>query len=209
MRHTPQTHQVVAAFTLVEVLVTLAITTIGLVGLNAMMLEANRAAIDASSRSQAAWMAEDLRNRIKANRSAIGFYDTGGEQACSDISIALVCADYYDGSSKVSAVACTPQELAQYDIWDTFCGRDITITNSDFVKVNPSDFISNPKLSVSVTPIIGSNQSFVTIDLSWASRTGVATDQYGNRVYVSDTDLMPNDTQITSRRDSITLDFIP
>lgn len=199
----------VNGFTLVEVLVTLAITTIGLVGLNAMLLEANRAAIDSTSRSQAAWMVEDLRNRIKANRVDISFYDTGGEQQCSSLSVAKVCADYFDGSSRVPSVTCTAQELAEYDIWDTFCGRDINVNGSDFVKVNPSDFISNPRLSVSVTPIVGSTQSFVTIDLSWASRTGVSTDQYGNKVYINDTDLLPTTTKITNRRDSIKLDFIP
>ena len=63
-RRIPLSHS--SAFTLVEVMVTLAVTTIGLVGLSAMMIEAGRTVQDSGNRSQAIWIVEDLTNRIIA-----------------------------------------------------------------------------------------------------------------------------------------------
>ena len=198
-----------AAFTLAEIAVTLAITTIGLVGLNAMMLEANRSAIDSGSRSQAVWMIEDLRNRIVANPEAALSYNTGGEQSCSSLTTTKVCADYFDGTNDTQATVCSGAELAAYDLWDTFCGRDILVSNADVVKTNASSFIADPKLSVSVTPTSTDQEFQITIALSWASRTGVATDTKGNKVYITDVNLMSPNIKIATRRDSIKMDFTP
>ena len=65
-------------FSMVEVLVTLAITIIGLVGLASLQLQASRSASDTGNRSQAVWIIEDLTNRIRANTGGLENYDTGG-----------------------------------------------------------------------------------------------------------------------------------
>lgn len=194
------------AFTMVEVLVTIAITTIGLVGLSAMMIETNRTVQDSGNRSLAVWIVEDLTNRIKANRTAIWAYDTGGAPVdCDAIPKAPFCASFYDGSFQASS-QCSSDQLAAYDLWDVVCSRSIAISGSDVVRSDASYTISNPELTVSIQAGAVSGQELVTIDLSWDSRIG-GTDQSGDRIYISDTKLTKR--TIETRRESISSDFTP
>jgi len=205
MNHLSQ-HTQISAFTLIEVLVTLAITTIGLVGLSAMLIEANRMSQDSGNRSQAVWMVEDLTNRIRANREEFMSYDTGGSPVDCAATPATNCAAYFDGSSQVAAAACSNQELAEYDLWDVACNRTTTISGSDVVRNGATSFIANPELIVTIALSDITRQEIITITLSWDSRTG-GTDKNGNRIYISDSSLVA--TEITTRRESIQSDFTP
>lgn len=192
-----------SGFSLIEVMVTMAITVIGLVGLSAMQLEANRATSDSGNRSQAVWMLEDLTNRIKANRkSAVSSYDTGGSVVSCDSPPATICASYFDGASKVNAAGCSSETLALYDLWDVACSRPISIAGSDVIRTSSADFIANPQLEVSYNGA----QEIVTITLTWDVRSS-GTDSGGNTIYVSDNDLTENDISI--RQATISSDFIP
>ncbi|MBM96899.1 MAG: hypothetical protein CMI09_13765 [Oceanospirillaceae bacterium] len=203
-RRIPLSHS--SAFTLVEVMVTLAVTTIGLVGLSAMMIEAGRTVQDSGNRSQAIWIVEDLTNRIIANREEVQLYDTGGVPVDCNAVPQTSCADFFNGVAKVTADACTSNQLAAYDLWDVACSRDIVISNSDLVRSDSSSTISAPQLIVSVQAGAIEGQDLVTIDLSWDSRIG-GTDVGGNRIYISDTKL--TDRTIMSRRENIRSDFTP
>ena len=197
----------VRAFTLIEVLVTLAITTIGLVGLSAMMVEANRTVQDSGNRSQAVWVLEDLINRIKANKDAVGSYDTAGVAVNCNSVPQINCASYFNGTQQVNAQACSNAQLAAYDLWDVACSRQINITGSDVVRSDSTQTITNPELSVSVRSVGAVTQkTMVTIELSWDSRIG-GSDSAGNRIYIADSKLTAN--TITTRRESISADFTP
>lgn len=85
-----------AGMTLIEVLVTLVIISVGLLGVAALQLSTVRNNYDAYVRSQAAVLASDMFDRMRANRAAaldddnpyeVGFGNfTGtGSQAASDI----------------------------------------------------------------------------------------------------------------------------
>ena len=53
-----------SGFSMLEVLITLGISIIGLVGLASLQLQTTRAVSDTANRSHAIWIAEDLANRI-------------------------------------------------------------------------------------------------------------------------------------------------
>lgn len=82
--------------TLVEVLVTLIIMSVGLLGVAALQLTSLRNNYDAYTRSQAAVLAADILDRMRANRSAaisgtgytvaLGTYNSNTTQAERDIS---------------------------------------------------------------------------------------------------------------------------
>jgi len=74
------TRSVSRGFTLVEALVALLVLSIGLLGVAALQLSSLRANNSASSRSQATFLAYDIADRMRANRTqasayAIGFGD--------------------------------------------------------------------------------------------------------------------------------------
>lgn len=85
-------------FTLLEVLVALVITSIGLLGLAGLMVSSLKNNQSSAMRSQAAWLAYDIVDRMRANRAvalpaggaspyviAIGASPTGTGTAVSDL----------------------------------------------------------------------------------------------------------------------------
>lgn len=197
MGHFTFTHRSIKGFTLIEVLVTLAITTIGLVGLSAMMIEADRTARDSGNKSQAIWMAEDLINRIAANEK--GAYSTLGEDVDCNVVPSFVCAAYFNGSVKVNPINCNVIQMATYDLWEVACPRDITVSGSDFVRSGSNSHVINPRVQLS-------GQNPILIQILWDSRTG-GLDADGNRIYVSDSELMAE--PIATRTESILMEFNP
>lgn len=61
-------------FSLIEVLITLVITAIGLLGLAALQARAQQAEMESYQRAQALILLEDIVNRINANRETAGCY---------------------------------------------------------------------------------------------------------------------------------------
>lgn len=60
--------------TLIEVLVTLVIISVGLLGVAALQLTTVRNNLDAYTRSQAAMLASDMLDRMRANRAQVATY---------------------------------------------------------------------------------------------------------------------------------------
>lgn len=99
---------------LIEVLITLLITTVGLLGLAALQLNALQATADSSQRSQAVWLMQDLIERIRANPRAS---DANYGQTVSCSNPPQRCAD----SSTQTSVQCTAAEMAYFDLWEAQC----------------------------------------------------------------------------------------
>lgn len=91
-------------FTMVEVLVALAVLAIGLLGIAALYLDSLRAGRTAIYRSQAVNLAADLADRIRANRGAV----LGYEVALGDEPEAVPQCD--------AGGPCTRDEMAQNDL---------------------------------------------------------------------------------------------
>lgn len=91
-------------FTMVEVLVALAVLAIGLLGIAALYLDSLRAGRTAIYRTQAVNLAADLGDRIRANRGAVVSY----EAALADDPDTVPACD--------SGGPCTRDEMAQNDL---------------------------------------------------------------------------------------------
>lgn len=187
---------------LIEVMVTIAITSIGLLGLGSLQLQANRTTADAGNRSQAVWMLEDLTNRIRANVVAVDDYDTNGVYQCPSSRPAPVCSPFHNGTTRVNAnLTCTNAQLATADLWEVACRSTTVVAGSEFTRASAADFIANPELIVAVAA-----NNAVTLTLSWDVRTS-GTDADGNAVYMVDQGR--GQSSITTRRASITTEFQP
>lgn len=91
-------------FTMVEVLVALAVLAVGLLGIAALYLDSLRAGRTAIYRTQAVNVAADLADRIRSNRDVPANYETAiGET----VSAVTACE---------TAAGCTRAEMAQNDL---------------------------------------------------------------------------------------------
>jgi len=186
------------AIGLMEVLVTILITTVGLVGLTAMQMQSIRTVSDSGNRTQAVWVVNDLINRIRANEVAVASYITPNEQRCNDVPGGLkMCAAYAKNGAPVAPAAdCTNQELAAFDIWDALCGTS-AITGEQNLTGSAS-FINTAGLEI--TDIGGGDYQ---IDISWNARTSGQTTG-GNSVY-----FLEKEETAAVQRDSYSMVFRP
>jgi type IV pilus assembly protein PilV len=188
------------AIAMVEIMITMAITVLGLLGLGALQLKASQTVQDTGNRAQAIWIAEDLTNRIRANIVALDDYDTndtrdslGTRYTCP--AAVTRCADFHDGSSRTAATTCTSQQMAEFDLWETACGNGANVASSAITRSTSTDYIANPQIIVDVK-----GDDRVEIQLSWDVRTS-GQDASGNAVYTQD--------NADVRRSTYTTEFKP
>jgi len=116
-----------AGLTLIEVLVTIVILAVGLLGMAAMQLSGIRGANSANYRTQATIFANDLAERLRANPE--GLYtdhaflnvDTTGINCAA--ALATYCSAYDDGSNQVAPANCTTAQMAAFDLNVWYCGE--------------------------------------------------------------------------------------
>jgi type IV pilus assembly protein PilV len=99
-------------FSLIEILITLVVLSVGLLGLAALHAESLRSGRSAYLRTKAVSLASDMADRMRSNRPAAlaGNYvstmgDHGSNNDCAD--------DKTGGATK----ACGPANMAKHDIW--------------------------------------------------------------------------------------------
>jgi type IV pilus assembly protein PilV len=99
-------------FTLIEVLVSMLILIVGLLGVAGMQLLSFQNNQNAYLRSQATFIAGDLLDRIRSNPAGhrAGYYDSISISSSSDVPAAQTCIS--------SAAGCSPQALAFQDIYE-------------------------------------------------------------------------------------------
>lgn len=193
MRHSRIRQQ---GYTLIEVMITVVISIIGLAGIAALQLEVNRSTEDAGGRTQASWMLEDLTNRIRANAAAAASYDTGGVAVSCNAAPVPMCSNQYDGSNvSVADATCNAAALAASDLWDVACSSNWEVSGSVFTRKSASDFIANPQLVVTFTD--GAIDDHVLISLSWDARAG-GQDANGNFIYVDSDDIKDRTLTLTT-----------
>lgn len=140
--------------TLIEVLVTLLIMSVGLMGLAGIQRKAISDGLDIAKQSQTTFLATELVDRIRANPDGAANYATtmlaagcGGAPAnCSDTNSG-------DGDR------CTAQQMAAYDLWEVFCGQPAP----DGVMANAVDPLDLTQVSV-----FSANNQY-TVEISWDS----------------------------------------
>ncbi|PPC89987.1 MAG: type IV pilus modification protein PilV [Methylobacter sp.] len=101
-------------FTLVEVLVTVVLMAVGLLGMASLQLTALRSNHEAYSRSQATQLAYDIADRMRANGAATAAYlsDTTAPEAAT-----CTTGDNPCTACTTIALTCTAAELANNDLF--------------------------------------------------------------------------------------------
>ncbi len=107
-------------FTLLEVLVALVIFSVGLLGLAGLQMSSVRSNSSAQYRTQATLVLQDLAERMHANTAAVGTNTYSGIDFTT-IDCTAPPTPYCADSGGTAAAACSPQEMASFDGWMSFC----------------------------------------------------------------------------------------
>jgi len=91
-------------FTLVEVLVTVVIMAIGLLGLAGLQVNALRNNLSAEQRAKAAQLVYDMSDRMRANVAGVTGYTSAAAEENNCVAIPVV--------------GCTPTQLAKHDVFE-------------------------------------------------------------------------------------------
>lgn len=116
-------------FTLIEVLVTLIIVAVGLLGLAGLQVTGLRNNLSSESRSQATLMANDIIERMRANPVGVAnndyaAIDTAALDCGADARPVPFCSNFNTGAANAAA-DCTPAEIATFDAWVWYCGMPV------------------------------------------------------------------------------------
>ncbi|MHA6495300.1 type IV pilus modification protein PilV [Pseudomonas borbori] len=180
---------------LIEVLITLLIFVVGLLGFAGLQLNALQSTADSSQRSQAVWISQELAERMRSNAEAGDAVYTAVATNCATLP-ARMCADYFDpiSANKVNAADCNAAQMAAFDLWEAQCaysGTAVYQANPTAAngRYNSRDFLTRP---AGATPplalqVSGTRLSITTNWLSTASRSAAgvgAGENLSNRLEV-------------------------
>jgi len=153
-------YNVTKGFTLVEVLVSIIILAIGILGTIAMQARALNDNQDAYMRSQAVLLAYDLSDRMRANARGWIVVPAAANSACD-----------------VVGANCTPLEMAQFDYWNW--QNEVTSKLSD----GAGDVVLNGNLCS------GDAANGMRIRITWQHANSDVDTRLGNACYSLDVQL--------------------
>ncbi|MFK7730796.1 MAG: type IV pilus modification protein PilV, partial [Pseudomonadales bacterium] len=111
-----------SGISLIEVLISILLFAIGVMGFSAMQTRAMQESLDHQQRSVALWAANSLVDRMLANNS-----DDALAQYANSVAGFTSCGDADSGScaeTDGAADSCTPTEMADHGVWEEFCSGD-------------------------------------------------------------------------------------
>jgi type IV pilus assembly protein PilV len=175
LKATANHHRNSSGFTLIEVLVTIVVVSIGLLGLAGLQINGLRANMSSEARSKATLLANDIVERMRANPLGVeaGAYSGITVDAASCAAPAKLCGN----TSTSTAVSCTAGEMAAFDVWVWGCGTAATgvqgggVTNqlpSGTARVDCAD-------SITTDTLLCTPGSINTITVSWNELNPSAT----------------------------------
>ena len=156
-------HYMERGSSLIEVLITLLVFAVGMLGMAALQLNALQGSADSAQRSQSTWLLQDIAERIRANPEG-----TAANYAAAPNCAALPaqrCADYYNPSTaaKVNATNCSASQMATFDRWEAQCSyAAIGAFNSIDGRFTGRDFITPPADGNTLTVASAANNLTVT-----------------------------------------------
>ncbi|MFT4907398.1 MAG: type IV pilus assembly protein PilV [Oleispira sp.] len=167
----------IKGLSLIEILVTITITSIGLMGLVSLQMQAVRATTDSGNRSQAVWIFNDIISRIHANEVASFSYVTpasyiiaAGQNSppvCAAV-IAPVCSRYHTGTGlPIPAADCTSTQQAAWDLYEVACGTP----KAQGFQGNSINYLPQAQLTISCATAGCGNGDPLNITLQWRART--------------------------------------
>jgi len=170
----PTHHNAQKGFTLVEVLVTIVIVSIGLLGLAGLQVNGLRANMSSETRSKATLLASDIVERMRANLTGVdaNAYNNIIVNAANCAVPARLCGN----TSAADAVNCTAPEMAIFDVWVWGCGT----AAADVKESGVTNLLPNGTASVTCNDDPCSPGSPHTVTVSWSELSptdGEATPQ--------------------------------
>ncbi|MGK0405199.1 MAG: type IV pilus assembly protein PilV [Oleispira sp.] len=177
---------------LLEVLVTIVITSIGLMGLVSLQLQAVRATTDSGNRSQAIWIFNDIVSRIHANEVSSDSYIINTPINCNNVP-AATCSAYHTGTTLIAAAAaCTGQQLAQWDLFEVACGAPKNDTASTIYYGNSIQHLPDAQLTIICADTSCEAGDDLIVKLQWRARmdtesiTGAARTTNSGLLFIQD-----------------------
>lgn len=159
-----------AGFSLIEVVVTMFIMSVGLLGMAALQTSSTKNGLDIAQRSQVTWMVNELVERMRSNPDALSDPLNNGYTTISNgvlnctASPARRCANNAAGAAQT----CTANQLAEFDVWDVFCGQGDT--GDPAVIANTQDSLSLTAVSITCDDATCDESSDYTVSISWDAR---------------------------------------
>lgn len=151
--------------TLIEVLISMLVLAVGILGLMGLQINGKRTTYEALQRSAAVSLAQDMVNRMRANPNVaptVTFlddnYDTGGAYTGDGVGGGQVASPPKDCAA--AAAACAPVQLAAFDLAAWEAQLDDAVTSNGLV--NPTGCID--------VDTSAADGSLVTVMVAWESR---------------------------------------
>lgn len=176
-------------FTLIEVLVTMFVMTIGLLGIAGMQSTSVKDGLDNAKRSQVMWLVTELVERARANPAgqATGYNQSIDISQCATVP-AKQCSDNGVGDA---ATNCSPNEMAAFDVWEVFCG------NAEAnVVANAGDSLNLSSLTMGCAGTC-TDTSNLTVSISWISQA------------VTDSSILSDSQKAANKTQSISMTVRP
>ena len=142
-----------SGFSLLEVLISLFVMSVGLLGLGSLQVASLKGATNAHSRTIATMYAMDIADRMRANPLGVkgGFY--GASISCEG------------GKFCRNNKYCTPQQLANFDLQEVMCGAKRTSNSKQEAGVVNS--LLNGTLEVACDGGCETNKATHIITITW------------------------------------------
>lgn len=156
-------------FTMVEVMVSVLIFSIGLIGVARLQVVAKQSNYDAVQRVTATSVAQDLIARMRANSSALSTYveNDGALQV-----------NYNDATSEptCNAGTCSDEQLAAHDLWDI--EQDMIGMTEQDASDNPVGGLTLPTLCISAVDADGNvlddgDSGIYTVAIAWRGKAAL------------------------------------
>ena len=124
-----RTHQRHSGFTMIEVLITIVVVSIGLLGLAGLQISGLRANMSSEDRSKATLLASDIAERMRTNPLGVAANQYANISSTNSNCAAPpspFCSNNGGGVTLVTGtVGCTPANMAAFDAWVWACGMPV------------------------------------------------------------------------------------
>lgn len=118
-----------SGFTLIEVLVTVVVVSIGLLGLAGLQINGLRANMSSEARSKATLLASDILERMRANPVGVTNNNYANVTTAGAGCAAAPNPFCSNNAAGVAVASCTTAEMAAFDAWVWACGMPIANAN--------------------------------------------------------------------------------
>jgi type IV pilus assembly protein PilV len=158
-------------FSLIEILFTIFISSVGILGIGVLQLEAIKVSNDANAQSHASLMMRSIISRMRINTHGAKENAYLGVNSC-DTPSPKMCGSYFL-ATRVQPGACSASELARYDEWDVVCG--FPAEKSKFYGAN--HYVSNAQLTIRCSDSTSADTdacslgSKINLTLKWYERS--------------------------------------